>query len=62
MVEPRANILGENGWGNAEFPFVFQESLLIERNYDIAVDVRDLSGLSENRVFLTFHARRLWYR
>lgn len=52
----------ENGWGNAEFPFVFQESLLIERNYDIAVDVRDLSGLSENRIFLTFHARRLWYR
>jgi len=52
----------ENGWGNAEFPFVFQESLLIERNYDIAVDVRDLSGLSQNRIFLTFHARRLWYR
>jgi len=52
----------ENGWGNAEFPFVFQESLLIERNYDIAVDIRDLSGLQQNRIFLTFHARRLWYR
>jgi hypothetical protein len=52
----------ESGWGNAEFPFVFQESLLIERNYDIAVDVRDLSALSQNRIFLTFHARRLWYR
>lgn len=52
----------ENGWGNAEFPFVFQESLLIERNYDVAVDIRDLSGLQQNRVFLTFHARRLWYR
>ncbi|MGH8654729.1 MAG: hypothetical protein ACREYE_22325 [Gammaproteobacteria bacterium] len=52
----------ESGWGNAEFPFVFQESLLIERNYDVAVDIRDLSALSQNRVFLTFHARRLWYR
>ena len=52
----------ESGWGNAEFPFVFQESLLIERNYDVAVDIRDLSGLAQNRVFLTFHCRRLWYR
>lgn len=51
----------ESGWGNAEFPFVFQESLLIERNYDVAVDIRDLSG-AENQVWLTFHCRRLWYR
>lgn len=51
----------ENGWGTAEFPFVFQESLLIERNYKVAVEVRDLSG-ANNTIFLTFWCRRLWYR
>lgn len=50
----------ENGFGTPEFPFVFQESLLIERNYKVAVDVRDLSG-ADNTVFLTFWCRRLWY-
>jgi len=51
----------ENGWGTAQFPFVFQESLLIERNYKVAVEVRDLSG-EDNTIFLTFWCRRLWYR
>ena len=51
----------ENGWGDAEFPFVFQETLLIERNYDVAVDIRDLSG-APNTVYLTTHCRRLWFR
>jgi len=50
----------ENGFGTPEFPFVFQESLLIERNYKVAVDVRDVSGMN-NTVFLTFWCRRLWY-
>lgn len=51
----------ENGWGTAQFPFVFQESLLIERNYDVFLEVRDLSG-QDNTIFATLHCRRLWYR
>jgi hypothetical protein len=51
----------ESGFGTAQFPFVFQESLLIERNYDVAIDIRDVSG-APNTIFLTFWCRRLWYR
>jgi hypothetical protein len=51
----------ENGWGTAEFPFVFQESLLIERNYKVAVEINNLS-MNPNTIFLTFWCRRLWYR
>lgn len=51
----------ENGMGTAQFPFVFQETLLIERNYKVALEVRDLSG-ADNTIFATMWCRRLWYR
>jgi len=49
-----------NGWGDGEFPFVLPETLLIERNYQLLLEVRDLSG-AENIIYPTLTGRRLQY-
>lgn len=49
-----------DGWGSGLFPFVLQETFLLERNYDVSFEIRDLSG-APNNVFATFTARRLYY-
>jgi hypothetical protein len=54
-------IISTSGWGTGQFPFVFQETFLIERNYDVAFELTDLSGESNN-VFPTMIARRLYYQ
>lgn len=46
--------------GNAEFPFIFVEPWLVERNYQIQLEFTDLSG-ADNDVWWTFVGRRLWY-
>lgn len=50
----------ENGWGDGEFPFVLPETLLLERNYELLFEVRDLSGL-QNIIYPTLIGRRLQY-
>jgi len=49
-----------NGWGDGEFPFVLPETFLMERNYKVLFEVRNLSG-AENRIFPTLIGRRLQY-
>jgi hypothetical protein len=56
-----------NGWhtntmrsGTAEFPFIFIEPLLVERNYQLQITFRNLSGVA-NRVWFTMIGRRLSY-
>lgn len=49
-----------NGWGDGEFPFILPETHLIERNYEVAFEVHDLSG-AENRIYATLTGRRLQY-
>lgn len=49
-----------NGWGDGEFPFVWAETFLIERNYQVIFEVRDLSG-AENIIYPTMIGRRLQY-
>lgn len=49
-----------NGWGDGEFPFVFPETLLIERNYQVLFEIRNLAGV-ENRIFPALIGRRLQY-
>lgn len=46
--------------GTAEFPFIFVEPLLVERNYQLQINFRNLSGVP-NRVFFTMIGRRLYY-
>ena len=46
--------------GTAEFPFIFVEPLLVERNYQLQLNMRNLSGVA-NRVFFTMIGRRLYY-
>ena len=46
--------------GNAEYPFIFPEPILIERNYQLQFDFRNLSGAS-NAVYITLIGRRLYY-
>lgn len=48
-----------DGWGTGQFPFVLQETFLIERNYDVDFEITDLSG-AENNIFATMTARRLY--
>jgi hypothetical protein len=50
----------ESGWGDGEFPFILPETLLIERNYELLFEVRDLSG-SPNIIYPTLIGRRLQY-
>lgn len=56
-----------NGWttntqrtGTAEYPFIFVEPLLVERNYQLQINFRNLSGVT-NRVWFTMIGRRLYY-
>lgn len=46
--------------GTAEFPFIFVEPLLVERNYQLQISFRNLSGVT-NRVWFTMVGRRLYY-
>lgn len=46
--------------GTAEFPFIFVEPLLIERNYQMQIEFRNLSG-APNNVFFTMIGRRLYF-
>lgn len=48
------------GWGNAEFPFYFADSYLLERDKQLLVDVTDLSA-AENSIYLTMAGKRLQY-
>lgn len=50
-----------NGWGNAEFPFYFADSFLLERQKQLLCEITDLSG-QNNSIFLTIAGRRLQYR
>ena len=50
-----------NGFGNAEFPFLFADTYLLERKMQLLVEVTDISG-AENSIFITAAARRLQYR
>jgi hypothetical protein len=49
------------GWGNAEFPFVFADTYLLERKKQLLVEVTDLS-LSSNSIYLTAACERLEYQ
>lgn len=50
-----------DGWGTGQFPFILQETFLIERNYDVAFELTDLSG-APNTLFPTMTARRLYFQ
>lgn len=54
-------IINTSGWGTAQFPFILQETFLIERNYDVSFEVTDLSG-APNDIFTTMTARRLYFQ
>lgn len=49
-----------DGWGDGEFPFILPETHLIERNYRVLFEVRDLSG-SQNIIYPVLTGRRLQY-
>lgn len=48
----------QNGFGNAEFPFFYADSYLLERQKQLIMDVVDLSG-STNYIYPVMAARRL---
>jgi hypothetical protein len=52
------SVHSQNGWGNAEFPFYFADSYLLERQKQIIMDVTDLSG-SQNYIYPVMASRRL---
>lgn len=54
-------VRSENGFGNAEFPFYFADSYLLERKMQLLLEVTDVSG-APNKIFATMGARRLQYR
>lgn len=49
-----------SGWGDGEFPFVLPETFLIERNYKVLFEARDLSGV-QNIIYPIMTGRRLQY-
>lgn len=51
-------IHSQNGFGNAEFPFIFPDTYLLERQKQILMEVKDLSG-SDNYIYPVMAARRL---
>ena len=57
LLMPNA-VHSQNGFGNAEFPFFWADTYLIERQKQIIMDVTDLSG-SENFIYPVMAARRL---
>lgn len=48
----------QNGWGNAEFPFYWADTYLLERQKQVIMDVTDLSG-NTNFIYPVMAARRL---
>ena len=58
LMPINGNIHSQNGWGNAEFPYIFPDTFLLERQKQLIVDVTDLSG-AENYIYLTMAGRRL---
>ncbi len=48
----------QNAWGNAEFPFYWADTYLLERQKQLIMDVADLSG-STNYIYPAMAARRL---
>lgn len=48
----------QNGWGNAEFPFYFADTYLLERQKQVIMDITDLSG-ADNYIYPVMAARRL---
>ena len=52
--------LGTLGWGTAQFPFYFADTLLFERGRQLIMDITDLSG-STNRIAATIAGRVLRY-
>jgi hypothetical protein len=54
-------IRAECGWGDGQYPFVWAETFLIERNCEVMFEVRDLSGLRQNIIYPTLIGRRLQY-
>lgn len=48
----------QNGWGNAEFPFYWADTYLLERQKQVIMDITDLSG-SDNYIYPVMAARRL---
>jgi len=48
------------GFGTGEFPFIWAETLLLERNYDLDLEMTDISG-APNTIYPTLTARRLQY-
>jgi len=48
----------QNGWGDAEFPFIFPDTYLLERQKQVIMDVVDLSG-STNYIYPVMAGRRL---
>jgi len=50
------------GMGLGTVPFIFQESWLIERNYQVDLELINLTApLVENTIFFTMAGRRLYY-
>ncbi len=54
-------IHNQNGWGTAEFPFLFADTYLLERKKQLLIEVTDISG-NTNTVRLGAAGRRLQYR
>lgn len=46
--------------GVAEYPYIFVEPLLVERNYQLQFNFRNMSGVPNN-VYMTLVGRRLYY-
>ena len=53
-------VVASEVFGNAEFPFIFPESHLLERNKYLLVNITDLSG-APNTIFIAAAGRRLQF-
>ncbi len=54
-------IHNQNGFGTAEFPFLFADTYLLERKKQLLINVTDISG-SPNTIRIAAAGRRLQYR
>ena len=55
-------VTGSTGSGTAEFPFIFPEPLLLERNHQIQIEFTDTQFVpGQNTIFFTMTGRRLYY-
>ncbi len=55
-------VTGSTGVGTAEFPFIFPEPLLLERNHEIQITFTDAQvPAANNTIFFTMTGRRLYY-